>query len=77
MHLGNVGLIRHYTGYLMMEALHTSETSVYFYEFTLRNIPDICHCHTRRRVNLKSHIRDCYKGLYSDVIGPLVDCWQY
>jgi hypothetical protein len=31
----------------------TSETSVYFYETTWRNIPEGCHFHTRRRENLK------------------------
>jgi hypothetical protein len=28
---------------LMMEAVSTSETSVYFYETTKRNIPEDCH----------------------------------
>jgi hypothetical protein len=39
----------------MMEAVPTSETSVYF-ETTRRYIPEDCHFHTRRRENLKSHI---------------------
>jgi hypothetical protein len=44
-------------GMLMMEAVRTSETSVNFYETTRRNIPEGCHLHTRRRENLKSHLR--------------------
>jgi hypothetical protein len=31
---------------LMMEPVHTSETSVYFYETTLRNIPEGSHLET-------------------------------
>jgi hypothetical protein len=38
-----------------MEAVSTSETSVYFYEATRRDIPQVCHLHTRCRENLKSH----------------------
>jgi hypothetical protein len=37
---------------LMMEALRTSETSVYFMEITRRYIPAGYHLHTRRRENL-------------------------
>jgi hypothetical protein len=41
---------------LMMEAAHTSETSVYNY-FTWQYIPeDKSELHTRHRENLKSHI---------------------
>jgi hypothetical protein len=40
---------------LLMEAVSTSETSVYFYTTTQRNIPEGCHLHTRRRGNLNSH----------------------
>jgi hypothetical protein len=39
---------------LMMEAVHTSETSVSFYKTTRRNIPEDGHLHTRLRENLKS-----------------------
>jgi hypothetical protein len=39
----------------MMEAASTSETSVNFYQTTLRNNPDDSHLHNRRRDNLKSH----------------------
>jgi hypothetical protein len=38
----------------MMEAAATTETSIYFYETTWRNIQNL---HTRRRENLKSHLR--------------------
>jgi hypothetical protein len=37
-----------------MEAVRTSETSVYSNETTRRCIPESCHLHTRRRENLKS-----------------------
>jgi hypothetical protein len=42
---------------LMMEAVRTSETSVYSNETTWRYIPEDSHFHTRRRKNLKSHFR--------------------
>jgi hypothetical protein len=38
-----------------MEAVSTSETSVYFYETTQLYTPEICHLYTRRRKNLKFH----------------------
>jgi hypothetical protein len=41
---------------LMMEAAHTSETSVYSNESTWRYIPEGSNLHTRRRENLKSHM---------------------
>jgi hypothetical protein len=37
-----------------MEAVSTSETSVYIYETTRRSILEDCHLHTRRDENLKS-----------------------
>jgi hypothetical protein len=40
---------------LMMEAVRICETSATFYETTRRNIPEVCHLHTRCRENLKSH----------------------
>jgi len=39
----------------MMEAVRTSETSVYYNETTRRYIPEGSNLHTRRRENLKSH----------------------
>jgi hypothetical protein len=42
---------------LKIEAASTSETSINFYQTTLRNNPEDSHLHTRRRENLKS-----YKG---------------
>jgi hypothetical protein len=39
----------------MMEAVHTSETSVYFYEITRRYNTEGCHLHALNRENLKSH----------------------
>jgi hypothetical protein len=38
----------------MMEAVRTYETSVYFYEFTRRYIPESCRRHNRDRDNLES-----------------------
>jgi hypothetical protein len=40
---------------LLMKAVRTADTSVYFDETTRRYIPDSCHLYTRRRENLKSH----------------------
>jgi gamma-glutamylcysteine synthetase len=40
---------------LMMDAVHTSETSVYFNETIRRYISQGCHLHTRHRGNLKAH----------------------
>jgi hypothetical protein len=40
---------------LMVDAASTSETSVNFYQTTLRNNPENSHLHTRRHENLKSH----------------------
>jgi hypothetical protein len=37
-----------------MEAVRTSETSVYYKETTRRNIPESYHLHTHRRENLQS-----------------------
>jgi hypothetical protein len=37
----------------MMEAVHTSDTSVYSNETTRRYIPEVSHLHARRRENLK------------------------
>jgi hypothetical protein len=41
--------------WLMMEAVRTSETSVYSNEITRRYIPEGSHLHNRRRENLKSY----------------------
>jgi len=43
-------------GHQMMDAVSTSETSVYFYHTTWRNFPEGCHLHIRRRENLKSRL---------------------
>jgi hypothetical protein len=40
---------------LMMEAVHASETSIYFYEITQRCIPEGCYLHIGRCEILKSH----------------------
>jgi hypothetical protein len=40
---------------LMMEAVCTSETSVYFYKTTQHCIPEGCHLHIHRHDNLNSH----------------------
>jgi hypothetical protein len=42
---------------MMMEAVHTSEMSVYFYETTECHITEGCHLHTYCFENLKSHLR--------------------
>jgi hypothetical protein len=39
----------------IIEAVSTSETSVYQYETTWHNNPEGCHLHTHRRENQKSH----------------------
>jgi hypothetical protein len=44
---------------LMMEAVRTSETSVYFNENKWRHIPQ-GYLHTRRRENLKSHVVELF-----------------
>jgi hypothetical protein len=41
---------------LMMEAVHTSETSINLNVTTRCNIPEDSKLHTRRRENLKSHM---------------------
>jgi hypothetical protein len=41
---------------LMMEVVHTSETSIYCNETTQCYIPDSCQLYTQCRGNLKSHI---------------------
>jgi len=40
---------------LMMEAVHASETSVYF-ETTRRYIPEECNVYTSRHQNMKCHL---------------------
>jgi hypothetical protein len=40
---------------LMLVAASTPETSLNFYQTTLRNNPEDSHIHTQRRENLKSH----------------------
>jgi hypothetical protein len=42
---------------LLMEAIRTSETSIYSNENTRRYIPEGSNLHTRRRENLKSHTK--------------------
>jgi hypothetical protein len=42
---------------LMTEAETTSKTSVNFYQTTRLNIPEDSDLHTRRRENLKSHLK--------------------
>jgi hypothetical protein len=45
----------------MMEAVRISETSVCYNETTRRNIPEEFSLHTRRRENLKPHIKETWK----------------
>jgi hypothetical protein len=50
---------------LMMEAASASETSVKFYQTTMRYNPVDSHLHTRRRENLKSYkIIQLYKSYH-------------
>jgi hypothetical protein len=42
---------------LMIETVHTSETSVYFNDAARRYIPESCHHHTHRCESLKSQIK--------------------
>jgi hypothetical protein len=52
----------------MMEAVHTSETSVNNY-FTRKYIPeDNTKLHTRRRENLKSHIFSVFDAYVMDKV---------
>jgi hypothetical protein len=44
---------------LLMEAVQTSETSIYFNKTTRRYIPEGFHHHIHRRENLKSHLDLC------------------
>jgi hypothetical protein len=41
---------------LMMEAVSVSETSIYFYETTRRNIAEHCQIHTRTYDYMKYHV---------------------
>jgi hypothetical protein len=43
-----------------MEAIPTSETSVYFNETARRYIPESCHLYTYRREDLKSHQKSLF-----------------
>jgi len=51
---------------LIMEAIRTSETSVYSNETTRRYIPDGCNLRSRRREDLKSHISGADRLLRTD-----------
>jgi hypothetical protein len=51
----------------MMEAAHTSETSVDIDLTTQQYIPEDSELHTRRRENLKSQIIMCYQETLSGV----------
>jgi hypothetical protein len=48
-----------------MEAVRTSETSVYFHETTRRYTPERYHLYTRRRENLKYHNSKKVRQVYS------------
>jgi hypothetical protein len=61
---------RRFGGTLMMEALNSSETSVFIIA-TRRNIPEDAIIHSYRRENLKSHIRK-YSSLCLVPSGPQV-----
>jgi hypothetical protein len=59
---------------LMMEAVRTSEMSVNFYETARHNNPQDCHFHTRRRENLKSHIRHASLLSYDCLLYFVIQC---
>jgi hypothetical protein len=46
---------------MMMEAAHTSETSVNFYQTTRRYNPEDSHLNSRRRENPKSYLVEVYR----------------
>jgi hypothetical protein len=46
---------------LMMDAAHTSETSVNFYQTARRKNPEDSHLHTRCRDNLKSECNTIFE----------------
>jgi hypothetical protein len=52
----------------MMEAASTSETSLNYYQTTLRNNPEDSHIHTRRRENPKSHNPIIILMMYQNVV---------
>jgi hypothetical protein len=61
----------------MMEAVSTSETSVYFNVTTRRYIPEESKLHTRRRENLKSHTAvDLHYFMYYTIYGLLARAWK-
>jgi hypothetical protein len=62
---------------LMMEAVNTSETSVTFYKSTRRNVPEDSRLHTRRRENLKSHLKEITSVLCDDVGTPQFKSQNY
>jgi hypothetical protein len=51
------GLLSASTIALMLKPASTSEASVIFYQTTRRNNREDSHLHTRRRENLKSHLK--------------------
>jgi hypothetical protein len=53
----------------MMETVSSCETPVNIYQTTRRNNPEDSHLHSRRRDNLKSHLR--YRMLLL-LLGPII-----
>jgi hypothetical protein len=52
---------------LIMEAEITSQTSVYFYQATRRNISEDNHLYNRRCEKMKSHFRgNCWSGNFQE-----------
>jgi hypothetical protein len=51
---------------LVMEAVRSSETSVYSNETTRRRIPEDSNLHTRRRENLRPHAEEIVNVLNND-----------
>jgi hypothetical protein len=43
---------------LIIKALSASETTANLYQTTRLNIPEDSHLHTRRRENLRSHLKE-------------------
>jgi hypothetical protein len=68
-----VSIIREFIA-LMMEAVSTTETSVYSNETTRRYIPEDFNIHTRSRENLKSHKAPPFKTILNEVQICLLGC---
>jgi hypothetical protein len=60
----------------MMEAVRTSETSIYFNQTTWRYIPESCRLYARRRENLKSHNETSWPNKPNKTLLTLFCTWH-